>query len=231
VMTTTFETHEAIRSATEPCVVLREVDWSGYESLLRIRDERSAPRMVYLDGSLFLVSPSFPHEHLKERLGWFVNLLVEELDVPCVASGSTTLRRKSKKGGVEGDQTYYLANEALIRGKAHIDLDVDPPPDLAVEVAWPHKADAAVEVYRRFKIPEVWVCDGRRLKVFVLDASEHYAVVERSRAFPIDSTDIDEWILKPREGSDTAWAKQVRRWVREIVAPRLGNANPAQPLD
>src|SRR3954467_12753876 len=92
-------------------VAFREVGWKGYVTLLRLRGERSWPRMVYLDGTVWLMSPSFPHERLKKRLGWVVEVTVEELDIPCTPAGSTTFRRRAKKGGVEGDQTYYLANE------------------------------------------------------------------------------------------------------------------------
>jgi hypothetical protein len=91
------------------CVLLRDVDWKGYSTLLEMRCERSFPRMIYLDGSVLLVSPSFAHEYLAERLGWLVLVLVEELDMPCVPSRSTTFRRRAKRGGVEGDLSYYLA--------------------------------------------------------------------------------------------------------------------------
>ena len=83
--------------------------------------------------------------------------VVAGLEVPCVPAGSTTFRRRAKRGGVEGDQTFYLANEAKVRGKEALRLKVDPPPDLAIEVVWTHDAAAATEVYRRFKVPEVWI--------------------------------------------------------------------------
>jgi len=219
--TAAFETRGTTDSATEPCVVLRDVDWAGYESLLEIRGERSTPRIVYLDGSLFLMSPSFPHERLAERLGWFVMVVVEELDLPCIPSGSTTFRRGSKKGGVEGDKTYYLASASRIRGKADIDLEVDPPPDLAVEVIWTHKADAAVEVYRRLEVPEAWICDDRALTILVLQPSGRYEPAESSRAFPVSASEIHEWIAKETEDDDTAWGKSLRRWVRGTVSSRL----------
>lgn len=226
-----FETRGTSRPAAEPCVTLHDVDWAGYESLLKIRGERSTPRIVYLDGSLFLVSPSFPHEHLKERLGRLVTAIVEELDIPCGPSGSTTFRCKAMKGGVEGDQTYYLANEAAIRGKASIDLDVDPPPDLAVEVARTRKAVAAVEVYQRFRVPEVWICDGRNLEILVLDDSKRYVPTDRSAALPVLASEIREWILAPPEGSETAWMKRLRRWIREVVVPRLKPPASSEPRD
>jgi Uma2 family endonuclease len=151
-------------------------------------------------------------------------VIVEELDLPCIPSGHTTFRRGSKKGGVEGDQTYYLASVPRIRGKADIDLEIDPPPDLDVEVVWTHKADAAVEVYRRLEVPEVWVCDDRAPRILILQPSGRYEPAESSRAFPVSAAEILEWAAKGTEGDDTAWAKSLRRWVRGTVVPRLGTS-------
>jgi Uma2 family endonuclease len=125
---------------------------------------------------------------------------------------------------VEGDQTYYLASVPRIRGKADIDLEIDPPPDLAVEVVWTHKADAAVEVYRRLEVPEVWVCDDRAPRILILQPSGRYEPAESSRAFPVSAAEILEWAAKGTEGDDTAWAKSLRRWVRGTVVPRLGTS-------
>lgn len=36
--------------------------------------------------------------------------------------------------GIEPDDCFYIKNEALIRGKDKLDLAVDPPPDLALEI-------------------------------------------------------------------------------------------------
>ena len=75
-------------------------------------------------------------------------------------AGSTTFRRRAKRGGVEGDQTLLSGQLDRIRGKKKISLKIDPPPDLAIEVVVTHEADEAVEVYRRFRVPEVWICDA-----------------------------------------------------------------------
>src|SRR4051794_19621880 len=182
--TATATTDRTLNADGDQCVEFRDVDWKGYSALLRMRGEFPAPRMIYLDGSLFLVSPSFSHEYLTERFGWLVLVLVEELDLPCVPSRSTTFRRRTKRGGVEGDLSYYLASESRVRGKQRIDLKIDPPPDLAVEVVATHEAVAALEVYRRIKVPEVWVYDGE-LTILALQPDGRYAKTGRSVAFPI----------------------------------------------
>jgi Uma2 family endonuclease len=219
-------TVETIETDQDQCVALHGVDWKGYSTLLRLRGERAVPKIVYLDGTVWFISPSFPHERLKNRLGHFVAEIVVGLAIPCVMAGSTTLRRRAKRGGVEGDQTYYLANEERVRGKDKISLKTDPPPDLAIEAVYLHEADAAVEVYRRFKVPEVWVCDESGLVILVLLSNGRYAESPTSASFPfLSSSEVFEWVSRPQTVSDTAWIKDLRSWVRRALKPRVRGQN------
>jgi Uma2 family endonuclease len=206
------------------------IGWKGYLKLLRLRGVHATPRMIYLDGTVWLMSPTFLHERLSVRLGWFVMVIVEEFDIPCVPARSTTFRRRAKKGGVEGDQTYYLANEERVRGKQDLHLKTDPPPDLAIEAVHSHDADAAIEVFRRFKVPEVWVCDESELIIRVLQPNGQYIESETSLAFPfLAAAEVYEWMRKPQTVSETEWVKELRKWVRKTLKPRArqetGNAD------
>jgi Uma2 family endonuclease len=206
----------------DQCVEFNDIGWKGYCTLLRLRGDHSMPRMVYLDGTVWLMSPAFPHERLKKRLGWVVEVIVEELDIPCVPAGSTTFRRRIKRGGVEGDQSYYLANEERVRGKEKLHLRTDPPPDLAIEAVHSHDADAAIEVYRRFKVPEVWVCDEAELVILVLEPSGRYAASATSAAFPfLSAAEVFDWVSRPQTLTETEWIKGLRRWVRRTKKPRV----------
>jgi Uma2 family endonuclease len=210
----------------DQCVEFPGIGWKGYLTLLRLRGDHSTPRMTYLDGTVWLTSPTFPHERLKGRLGQFVIEVVVGLGIPCIQSGSTTFRRRAKKGGVEGDQTYYLANEKRVRGKNKLHLKTDPPPDLAVEAVYSHDADAAIEVYRRFKVPEVWVCDESGMVILVLQSNGQYAESETSLAFPFLSVaEVYDWMRRPQDISDTEWVTQLREWVKQTLKPRVGQKN------
>jgi Uma2 family endonuclease len=217
--TTTAETVTEIEG--DQLVVMRRVGWDGYTALLRVRGERGRPKMVYLDGDVYLMSPAFPHEHLASRLGLFVMVVVEELDIPCVPVRHTTFRRRKKKGGVEGDETFYLANAARIAGRTNLHLRRDPPPDLAVEAVNTHGAEEAVEVWRRFGVPEVWVCDAEAVHILALQPDGRYAESPAGVAFPfLTAAEVFEWVSRPQTGNETDWVKQVRRWVRDVLAPR-----------
>jgi len=207
--------------AGDQCVAMHGLDWKAYRTMLRLRGERPAPKMVYLDGSLELVSPSYPHERLAIRLGQFVMEVVVGLDIPCIPTGRTTLRRKERRGGVEGDETFYLANATRVLGVDQIDLRRVPPPDLAIEAVHTHGARAALEVYRRLGVPEVWVCDGEALRIFVRQADGAYARSESSVVLPfLGAAEIHEWVARPRIASETEWVKGLRDWVRDTLAPR-----------
>jgi Uma2 family endonuclease len=212
----------AVEAEGDQCVEFPAIGWKGYLTLLRLRGERSRPRMVYLDGTVWLMSPTFPHERLKKRLGWVVEVIVEELDIPCTPAASTTFRRRAKKGGVEGDETYYLANEERIRGKNKIDLRTDPPPDLAIEAVHSHDADAAVEGYRRIRVPEVWICDEAELVILVLQPEGRYARSPTSATFPfLSAADVYAWASRPQTEQEMEWVKAFRRWVRRTLKPRF----------
>jgi Uma2 family endonuclease len=222
----TTATIESIETGHDQSITLRDVGWKGYSSLLRLRGERAAPKIVYLDGTVWLMSPSFPHERLKNRLGQFVKEVVVGLSIPCIVAGSTTLRRRAKRGGVEGDQTYNLTNAERIRGKDKIRLKIDPPPDLAIEAVYLHEADAAVEVYRRFKVPEVRVRDQSRLVILVLQSNGRYAESASGAAFPfLSSSEVFDWVSRGQAEFDNDWIKELRDWVRRTLRPRVRGQN------
>ncbi len=215
-------TIEIIRETDgDQCVEIRGIDWKGYSTLLRLRRDSSAPRIVYRDGSAWIMSPSLSHERLGERMGQFVVEVVVGIKVPCRIVGSTTFRRKPKRGGIEPDKAFYLANEKRVRGKKKLNLRIDPPPDLTIEAVYSHAADAAIEVYRRLKVPEVWVCDESELVILILQPSGRYAPSARSAAFPfLAAAEIYDWVTRPETDSDTEWVTELRAWVKDTLVPR-----------
>ena len=222
-MSTATAIKKPVREAeADQCVAIHDIGWKGYSTLLRLRGDRSMPRMVYLDGTVWVTSPSFPHERLKTRLGHFVSEVVTGLEIPCIAAASTTFRRRAKRGGVEGDQTYYLANEKRVRGKAKLHLKIDPPPDLAIEAVHSHDADGAIEVYRRFKVPEVWVCDEDELTILVLQPNGRYDKSATGATFPfLTAAEVYGWVRSPQPEPDTAWINQLRTWVKRTLKPHI----------
>ena len=71
--------------------------------------------------------------------------------------------------------------------RAHLtllDLAIDPPPDLAVEVDITSSVLNRMEIYASLGIPEVWRCDGQVLEAFCLGIDRRYVRSSESLGFP-----------------------------------------------
>jgi Uma2 family endonuclease len=194
--------------------VLYDVRWQTYEALLADRGDHG-PRIFYDQGTLEIMSPSRKHERLKELIGRLIEAYSEELNIEISAAGATTLKSQLRKRGLEPDASYYVENEPRVRHKDDIDLAVDPPPDLAVEVDITSKSADKIGIYSSLGVPELWSHDGARLVVRHLDTTGSYAVVDRSRAFPDLPLDELSRFLEERAAlSDTQIGRAFRAWVR-----------------
>jgi Uma2 family endonuclease len=208
------------RAGAEKRIVLHGVSWETYERLVaELETESGGIRLAYDRGFLEIMCPSFLHENYKWRLGRMIEILAEEIDCDFVAGGSTTFRRESLQRGLEPDECYWLAHAAAVGQKKEIDLDVDPPPDLAMEVDLTTDSLNKQAIYASLGVPEVWRYDGESLAVLRLGPDGAYAVVEDSASFPqIALSELTRFLERRRETSDQQWVKEFRRWVRKNVS-------------
>jgi Uma2 family endonuclease len=197
-------------------VVLTSVAWSTFESLLAETDHRSA-RFTYDRGYLEIMSPGDRHERLKRLLGRMIEMLTVELDIPIRSSGSTTLKSAFEQRGLEPDECYYVASEPKVRGRDEIDLRVDPPPDLAIEIDISSSSLDQLSIYCDLGVPEVWLYDGTTLEVHQLQTDGKYVRQPRSPSFPFVPLDALEGFLSRRDESDeTTWIRSFRAWVKTL---------------
>src|SRR4051794_23323971 len=113
-------------------VTMYDVPWALYDQLLHIVGD-GLPRMTYDRGTLEMEMPSKRHEALKWLSGRMIEAYAEESRIDFEPVGSTTWRRQAVAGGLEADESYYFQNAARVRGR-EVDLAIDPPPDLAIEI-------------------------------------------------------------------------------------------------
>jgi len=204
-------THQA-----ENRVVLRNVSWATFEALLAETDRRGT-RFAYDQGVLEIMSPSREHERIKSLIGRMIEAMTEELDIPISSAGSTTLKNQLKERGIEPDECYYVANEERVRGRDDLDLEVDPPPDLAVEVDISPSSINKLGIYAALGVPEVWRCDGAEIRVYQLQADGEYARQSRSPSFPFLPLEQIVRFLAERNASDeTTWIRRFRAWARSL---------------
>jgi len=164
-------------------VRLRGLQWSDYLALSDIIGDRRI-RTHFCDGEMEILMPSSNHEIWVAILGQLVEMLTMVMKMDRKSGGQTTFRREDLEKGLEPDRCYYLHNEPKVREKLKLDLRVDPPPDLAIEVEIAHSVEPRMRVYAGLGVPEVWRYDGEHLSVHQLVENGEYVIVERSKFFP-----------------------------------------------
>ncbi len=83
-----------------------------------------------------------------------VGRIADLLELDYEALGMTTWRRPDMDKGLEADQCYYIHNAALARGREELELEVDPPPDLAIEVDIRSSSLNRMGVHAGLRVPE-----------------------------------------------------------------------------
>ncbi|MBW4476892.1 MAG: Uma2 family endonuclease [Tolypothrix brevis GSE-NOS-MK-07-07A] len=196
-------------------ILLYSIDWQQFENILNDLGEHRAARIAYDNGTLEIMTPLPEHEIYKEVISDAVKDIAEELELNYESYGSTTWRRERKMAGVEADNCFYFQNEALVRGRLDVNLNQDPPPDLALEIDVTNKSLDRFGIYARLGVPELWCYDSGKLKIYQLQDGE-YLESETSMVFPsLPIRELPKLIEQYRADGRLAIRRAVRQWVRE----------------
>lgn len=207
-------------------LLMTDVSWLMYEQLLEEFGEKRGSRINYSEGVLEIMVPLPEHEDDKVIIADLVKVLLEELDIEFRSLGSTTFKSKTMKQGIEADDCFYIENEAAARGKKRIDLTVDPPPDLALEIDITSRT--RFDNYEVLGVGELWRFNGTQLEINVLrcqpqsgteTVSGHYVQVNQSPHFPGFplSEVIPQYLERSKIEGRNKTMKAFRTWVRTRV--------------
>ncbi|CAD5930849.1 hypothetical protein NO108_01660 [Planktothrix rubescens] len=194
-------------------LILRQVSWKEFEAILEEMGEHRASRVAYYQGVLEIRMSLPEHETKKELISDFVKILLDELELDSQTFGSTTFKRPEMAAGIEPDNCFYIQNAALMIGKQRINLSVDPPPDLAIEVDVTSKTK--LDAYLTLAVPELWIYTEGKLQIFVLQQGE-YLSTETSPIFgnlPVIGG-ILQFLQQSEILGDSAARRGFRQWVR-----------------
>lgn len=201
----------------EQRTVLHNISWETFEALLTETGEDRGSRFAYDCGTLEIMTPLFEHENPKSNFSNFIVALAEEIGIEIRSAGSTTLKRKISRRGIEPDTCYYIQNELAIRGNKTLDLETDPPPDLAIEIDITSSSINKFNIYAALGVTELWRYDGQNLKFYQLIEGQ-YVESKFSIAFPIVSVnEINRFIEQSKSIGEIALLKSFRTWVRNKI--------------
>jgi Uma2 family endonuclease len=196
-------------------LLLYDVSWDAYERLLEAFGDRRL-RHSYDNGTLEIMSPLKRHDRAKTLIARLIETAAFELDIEIQSIGSTTLRRKARRKGLEPDECYYVQHEAQVRSKPDYTPEIDPPPDLAVEVDVTHSSLSRLEIYAKLGVPEVWrYADGSL--TFLRLRQGNYRRVSRSAALPPITPKVLEQLLDKRyDMSENQLIREFITWLRTV---------------
>jgi Uma2 family endonuclease len=203
-----------LASPPEERMILHGIRWETYESLLKDLENSSAPRLTYDRGTLEIMSPLPDHETLNRNLAALVEIVAEARDIDVWGLGSTTFRREDLERGFEPDSCFSIRNAETMRRKSRIDLTVDPPPDLVIEIDLTHSTLDKLPIFAQLGVPEVWRFAGKRLSILLLrDGTYHEQ--EQSVALPgVDSAGLTALLEEAPSLRRPEWLRKAREWAR-----------------
>jgi Uma2 family endonuclease len=199
----------------EQRVELSGISWQTYETLLHeLRDRRL--RLTYYHGNLEIMTPLPEHEFYKKVVGRFVETLAEELEIKIVPLGSTTFKLPETVGAAP-DECFYIKNLSAVRGKKRLDLDLDPPPDLVVEIDITSSSGHRFAIYADMGVPEIWHYNGNTFAIYQLRDREYIACTQ-SLAFPnLPLLEIQNFLEHARAMDYLDTIGAFRRWVKTQI--------------
>ncbi|MBE9128739.1 MULTISPECIES: Uma2 family endonuclease [unclassified Coleofasciculus] len=195
-------------------LLIEDVSWQQLESLLAELGQSRAARLSYSNGLLEIMVPLPEHEKAKQIIGDMVKILLEEQQIAFESLGSTTLKNEHMTQAVEPDACFYIQNQAAVIGKNRLDMSVDPPPDLAIEIDLTSRTQ--LENYQMLGVPELWRYGRRGLQINVLQAAR-YVESDFSPTFPdIPIVElINRYVQQSQVSGRTQAIQDFRSWVRE----------------
>ena len=170
-------------------LLINDFTWEQYETLLTdLGGDRRVPRLNYCHGTLEIMSPLLAHERPHRIIADIVKALLDAQERDWEDFGSTTFK-KPKRAGLEPNTCFYIQNAEPVRALMRMDMDKDPPPDLAIEADVTSKT--TLDAYATLQVPEVWIYDTNRLTIHLLQDGE-YQPSDISQVFP--DLPITTWV-------------------------------------
>jgi Uma2 family endonuclease len=193
-------------------IYLPDINWEEFEQILMELGDKRVTRIAYCAGELEIRMPLPEHGRIKVLISNLLVVLLEELDLSWESLGSATFKNSRMKSGIEPDDCFYIKNCQAIIGKNRLDLAIDPPPDLAIEIDL--TSATQLGAYKILGIPEIWQYRQGKLAIFVL-VNGNYVESVTSSLFP--ALPIIEGFTRILERSSEILMSEARKEFRQWV--------------
>ncbi|MFE1746290.1 Uma2 family endonuclease [Coleofasciculus sp. H7-2] len=161
-------------------ITIHNLSWQDFEEILTELGEKRSTRIAYYRGTLEIMSPLALHERPHRIIAYILTTILDAQGRDWEDFGSTTLKQP-EIAGVEPDTCFYIQNASRVRGCTDMNLEVYPPPDLAIESDVTSKT--TLNAYQALRVPEVWIYRDRQLTIYILQNGD-YTESSVSLSFP-----------------------------------------------
>jgi Uma2 family endonuclease len=197
-------------------IILHNISWQEFEEILTELGENRASRLAYYQGNLEIKMPLPKHEVAKVIIGDLVKIILEELEIDCECFGSTTFKRQDMNSGIEPDDSFYIKNHVQMIGKEKIDLNIDPPPDLVIEIDVTSKTQ--LDAYLALAVPEVWRYENDKLQINIWQDGKYIEskVSPNFPNLPIAEI-IPQFVEESRILGRSPTLRKFRQWIKQFI--------------
>lgn len=172
------------RMPADSVLIQHGVSWNDYEELLRAVGDAPGQHISFDDGTLQIMTLSFKHEKYVRLIERIIDRLSARLRIKVLSYGSATMKKEREQKGAEPDACFYVQSAELVGKKEEIDLNVDPPPDVVVEIDLHHESISKTPIYAALGVPEFWRYDGDSVTIYHLREGQ-YVASEASESLPL----------------------------------------------
>jgi Uma2 family endonuclease len=198
--------------------LVHAVDWAAYRAISEALAGHHL-HLAYDRGRLEFMTSSRSHGNYSFLLGRLVCVLAEEFHLPISSCGDMTCDREDLERGLELDQCFYLEHEPLIRHKEVLDLTIDPPPDLGIEIEITRSFIDRLGICEALGIAEVWRFNGQRIRAYHRRSDGRYVESDYSLHFPfLKVQEMVAFLQKRTEMDENRLVRLFRDWVQEQIS-------------
>jgi Uma2 family endonuclease len=203
----------------EACVLLHGISWEAYEQISNALVDYRGARLNYYQGSLEIMTLSYPHEMYASILGDILKTLAIEMQIDCVSARSTTFKLSPKEAGFEGDDTFYFSYLTELRKRdKQIDLMQDPAPDLVIEVDISNPSLKKFPLLAALGVTEVWRWHDNELTIYQRAGSD-YEPHDTSHFLPnVTAAEINELVYAQPTIPLHEWNRMIRDYAQQCLS-------------
>ncbi len=195
-------------------LTLSGVSWEEYENLVQAVGKAPSLRINYDQGRMQIMTISFKHEYYAHIIEQMVAVIRLILRPKVIFFGSATLKKQRQLKGAEPDACFYVQSAPTIGHKINLDLRIDPPPDVVLEVDIHHESISRFHIYEGLSVPELWHYDEQKLTIYILREG-HYEVATNSLAFPILTDEVlTEFLRRSQSEGQDETLLAFEEWLR-----------------